>query len=303
MKPKLIVILGPTASGKTDLAIKLAQRFGGEIVSADSRQVYKEMDIGTSKPLQTQDIPHHLISLIRPNRKGFNAALYKKEALKAIQGILKRGKLPFLVGGTGLYLQAIVDNVEFPQIPPQPKLRLKLEKKSAFELFEIYRKIDPAGARLIDGKNKRRLIRAVEVSRLSQKPFWQQRTKQEPLFETLQLGIKPSETVLKRNIARRTEKMLRQGLEKEARKLFRKYGSRLPSLQTIGYQEWLPSLKGRIDASTRKKIAEEIKNHTRQYAKRQMVWFKKDSRIVWLPQSHPAPKAIQLVKDFISRSY
>ena len=302
--------MGPTASGKTDLAIKLAKRFKGEVVSADSRQVYKEMDIATAKPSQTQGIPHHLVSLVRPNQE-FSAALYKKEALKAIQGILKRGKLPFLVGGTGLYLQAVADNLKFPAFAPSPRLRQRLEKKSLAELFRLYRKMDPRGARVIDRQNKRRLVRAIEVSRLSGKPFWSQRKKEKSSFKTLWLGIRPSEAVLRRNISRRTEKMLSLGLEKEVRKLFWKYGSRLPSLQTIGYQEWQPFLKGRtspelverVDPATRKKIVEEMKNHTWQYAKRQMVWFKKDLRIVWLPQSHPAPKAIQLVKDFISRSY
>lgn len=259
------------------------------------------MDIGTAKPLQTRDIPHHLISLIRPNQE-FSAALYKKEALKAIQGILRRGKLPFLVGGTGLYIQAVVDNLEFPRIPPQPELRQELEKKSAFELFRIYRKIDPAGARVIDRQNKRRLIRAIEVSRLSRKPFWPQRIKQEPLFETLQLGIKPEEAILKKNISLRTEKMIRQGLENEVRKLFRKYGSGLPSLQTIGYQEWPPFFEGRIDSQTRKKIVEEVKNHTRQYAKRQMVWFKRDKRIVWLSSENFLPKAEKLAKNFLNHN-
>ncbi|MBI4359022.1 MAG: tRNA (adenosine(37)-N6)-dimethylallyltransferase MiaA [Candidatus Nealsonbacteria bacterium] len=299
LKP-LIVILGPTASGKTDLAIRLAQKFKGEVVSADSRQIYKEMDVGTAKPRQTRGIPHHLISFIRP-RQAFNAARYQKEALKAIQGVLERGRLPFLVGGNGLYLQAVADNLGFPRVAPSPRLRQSLEKKSLAELGRLYRKMDPRGARVIDRKNRRRLIRAIEVCHLSGKPFWSQRKKEKSPFKTLWLGIRPSEAVLRRNISRRTEEMLRLGLEKEARKLFRRYGSRLPSLQTIGYQEWPPFLRGRINSTTRKKIAEEIKNHTWQYAKRQMVWFKRDNRIIWLPQSRLIQRAARLVRSFTAQ--
>ncbi|MCD6402377.1 tRNA (adenosine(37)-N6)-dimethylallyltransferase MiaA, partial [bacterium] len=155
--PKLIVILGPTAAGKTDLSIKLAQKFNGEIVSADSRQIYEEMNIGTAKPTkkETQGIPYYLIDFLKPNKE-FNVALYKKLAIFAIKEIQKKGKLPFLVGGTGLYIKAVVDNLKFPRVLPQKKLRKSLEKKNEKELFRIYKKLDPIGAKFIDKKNKRR---------------------------------------------------------------------------------------------------------------------------------------------------
>src|SRR4030042_4963350 len=175
--PKLIVILGPTASGKSDLAIKLAEKFNGEIVSADSRQIYKEMVIATSSPclevkkskfkIQNENeklkikkirksilvdgINHYLINIIKPNQN-FNVAIFKKLALEAIKKIQNKGKLPFLVGGTGLYIQAVVDNINFPKIPAQKKLRKKLEKKSEKELFKIYKKLDTEGAKFIDKK-------------------------------------------------------------------------------------------------------------------------------------------------------
>ncbi len=155
MNNKLIVILGPTASGKSGLAVRLAKKFNGEIVSADSRQIYKKMNIGTGKitKKEMRNIPHRLIDIIDLN-KNFNSALYKKMAVRAIRDIQKRGKLPFLTGGTGLYIKSIVENIEFPKIKADKKLRKSLEKKSMEKLFEIYKKLDPQGAALIDIRNK-----------------------------------------------------------------------------------------------------------------------------------------------------
>ena len=306
-KPKLIVILGPTASGKTNLALKLAKQFKGEIVSADSRQIYREMDIATAKPRKIKSekrkaksnylvngVPHYLIDIIRPNQK-FNAALYKELALKAIRNIQKRGKIPFLVGGTGLYIRAIIDNLSFPKVIPSHKLRKTLEAKTKQDLFKLYKKLDPKGARFIDKNNKRRLVRALEVCYLTKEPFWQQRKKEKPLFDVLQLGMKLPRQTLKKRISSRIEKMFSQGLEKEVKRLFKKYGC-LPVLgQTIGYQEWLPLIKNKAG------IKEEMKNHTWQYSRRQMVWFKKDSRIVWLPCKNPGKKAREIIKSFVSQ--
>jgi tRNA dimethylallyltransferase len=311
---KIIVILGPTATGKTDLAIKLAKRFNGEVVSADSRQIYREMDIATAKPAQAQSakrkaknnhylingISQHLVDIIRPNQK-FNAALYKELALKAIRNIQKRGKIPFLVGGTGLYIKAVVDNLNFPKVIPSQKLRKTLEAKTEKGLFRLYKKLDPKGARLIDKNNKRRLVRALEVCYLTKEPFWQQRKKEKPLFDVLQLGIKVPKKTLKKRISSRIERMFDQGLEKEARRLFKKYGDLPLFRQTIGYQEWLPLTKGKINQKTRVGIKNKMKNHTWQYARRQTVWFKKDPRIVWLPNRNPDKKAKKLIKSFVSQ--
>ena len=246
---KLIVILGPTAVGKTDLAIKLAKKFNGEIVSADSRQVYKEMNIGTAKPKKSQilnlksqkylvkEIPHYLIDIAFPNEE-FNVAIYKRLATKAIKDIQKRGKLPFLVGGTGLYIWSIIDNLKFPKVPSQERLRKELEKKSLKELFEIYKNLDPEGARYIEKENKRRLIRAIEVCKVSSKSFWKQRKKKKLLFDVLQIGIKLPKGDLKKRISERVKKMFNLGLEKEVKTLVKKYGWDIKPVQTIGYQEF-----------------------------------------------------------------
>lgn len=289
-KKKLIVILGPTASGKTELSIKLAKKFDGEIVSADSRQIYKEMDIGTAKPSREElrEIPHHLIDIVKPNQD-FNAALYKKLALKKIKEIHKRKKMPFLVGGTGLYISAVVDNLEFPKIPPNRKLRKELEEKSTKELFEIYRKLDPEGAKYIDKNNKRRLIRAIEVCKISGIPFWRQRKKKKPLYEILQIGIKINKKKLEKKIAKRVNEMIKKGLEKEAEKLFKKYKN-VPALDTIGYQEWKDYFNGKIK---KEEVIEKIILHTKQYAKRQMAWFKRDKRIHWVKNFKEAERVLQ----------
>jgi len=301
---KLIVILGPTAVGKTTLAIKLAKKFNGEIISADSRQIYKEMDIATAKPPRDQkskiknqkylvnSIPHYLIDVIYPDQE-FNVAIYKKMAIKIIKDIQKRGKLPFLVGGTGLYIKAVADNLEFPKVPPQKKLRKKLEQKTTKELFKIYKKLDPKGAKFIDKSNKRRLIRAIEVCKTTGKSFWKQKQKGKPLFNVLQIGIKLPKKKLEEKIKKRVEKMFKLGLEKEVNKLIKKYSWNIPSMQTIGYQEWQEYLENKI---TKKELINKIILHTIQFAKRQMTWFKKDKKIYWIKNSRQAER---LIKEFL----
>jgi tRNA dimethylallyltransferase len=290
-KPKLIVILGPTASGKSEMAVELAKKFNGEIISADSRQVYKGMDIGTAKPKNTQKVAHYLINKIRPNQE-FNVALYKKATIKIIKDIQKRGKIPFLVGGTGLYIRAVVDNIQFPKVPANNKLRKGLEKKTIKNLFRIYEKLDPQGANFIDKENKRRLIRATEVCKITGKPFWEQRKKEEPLFEVLQIGIKLPKKLLRNNIEKRVENMLKEGLEKEVKSLNKKYGW-IPPLQTIGYQEWKEFFEGKMNKEEVKKL---IVQHTNKFAKRQMTWFKRDKRIQWIKNQKEAEK---LARNFL----
>lgn len=291
--PKLIVILGPTATGKTGLAIKLAKKFKGEIVSADSRQIYKEMTVGTAKPTKKEmkAIPHHLIDIIYPNEK-FNVALYKKMAIQTIKDIQKKKKIPFLVGGTGLYIQSIIDNVIFPEVSPQKEIRKELMEKTKEELFKIYKKLDPRGAEFIDKENKRRLIRAIEVCKVTKKPFWGQRKKGKPLFNILQIGIRLSKEELKKRISTRTKNMFKSGLEKEVEDLRKKYG-KLFLLQTIGYLEW-PSFP--LTTKENKEVKNTIKYHTLQFSKRQMTWFKRDKRIHWIKNYSEAEK---IVKEFL----
>lgn len=286
---KLIVILGPTASGKSEMALKLAKRFNGQIVSADSRQIYQEMDIGTAKdvrPLRS-NIPH-LIDVVKPNQE-FTLAQYKKLAIKAIKDIQKRNKLPFLVGGTGLYIQTVVDNLIIPQVKPNKKLRKKLAKLANQELFNQLKKIDPLTAAAIDSNNKRRLIRALEVCLITKKLFSQQRKKGRPLFNLCQIGLKINKKTLEQRINQRVEKMIKTGLIEETKKLAQKYSFDWPAMSGIGYQEISQFLQGKITLEKAKQL---IKQHTRQYARRQLTWFKKDQRIIWVKNYSEAQKLI-----------
>ncbi|MFH1175366.1 MAG: tRNA (adenosine(37)-N6)-dimethylallyltransferase MiaA, partial [bacterium] len=285
-KPNLIVILGPTASGKTGWALKLCEKFNGEIVSADSRQIYREMNIGTGKidgisslpsPLLYKEgvgggenIPQHMIDIVNPDEI-LTLPQYKKQALNCIYDIINRGKIPFLVGGTGLYISAIVDNLEIPEVEPDWNLRKNLEKMTLKEMQKELKNLDPETYKEIDLNNKRRLIRALEVCKITGKPFSKLRKKGAPLFNSLQIGIDISKENLHKNIDKRVDQMSEAGLEKEANELAKKYIWDLPSMSGIGYREF------RADTQVRPydndAIFDEIKKHTRQYAKRQMTWF------------------------------
>ena len=277
---KLIVILGPTASGKSALAVKLAKKFNGEIISADSRQIYRGMDIGTAKitPEEMSGIPHYLIDIVRPNQD-FSLAQYQRKAVRIIKNIQKRGKLPFLVGGTGLYLQAVVDNLKIPTVGPDKKLRQKLEKKTNQELFNQLQKLDRLTAQKIDRNNQRRLIRALEVCLLTKKPFSEQRKKGQPVFDVLHIGLKVDLKKLEKRIRQRTKKMFQEGLIDEVKKLVQKYPPELPAMSGIGYKEIISYLNREITLAEAEEL---ISRHTLQYARRQLTWFKRDKRIRWV---------------------
>jgi len=287
---KLITILGPTASGKSDLAVKLAKKFNGEIISADSRQIYKEMDIGTAKITKKEmlGIPHYMIDIVKPNQK-FTLAQFQKKTIKIIKDIQKRNKLPFLVGGTGLYIQSVVDNLKIPGTKPDEKLRNKLEKLTNQELINKLEKLDPKALKIIDIKNKRRLIRALEICLLTKKPFSEQRKKNKSIFNTLQIGLKLDTKNLEQKIIRRIEKMIENGLIKENKKLLKKYGSKPYSMSGIGYKEIIPYINNEISLEQSKEL---IKIHTHQYAKRQMTWFKRDKTIEWIENYSETEKLI-----------
>jgi len=296
MHNKLITILGPTTSGKSDLAIKLAKKFNGEILSADSRQIYKEMDIGTNKlnKKQMSGISHYLIDIVMPNQE-FTLSQYKEKAVKIIKEIQKRGKTPFLVGGTGLYIQAVVDNLKIPKVKPDKKLRIKLEKLSNQELFNELKRIDPKSLGIIDFNNKRRLIRALEVCLKTKKPFSEQREKGEILFNILQIGIKINKETVKKRIIKRTNQMIKNRLVEEVEELIKKYPINLPAFSGIGYKEIIRHLNNDIPFS---QVKELINLHTQQYVSRQITWFKRDKRINWIENQKQAEK---LAKNFLLR--
>jgi tRNA dimethylallyltransferase len=291
--PKLVVILGPTASGKTELAIKLAKKFNGEIVNADSRQVYKGMDIGTAKPTKKEmkGVPHHLLNIASPKRK-FTVAQYRKLALKAIEKIQKRGKIPFLVGGTWFYIRAIVDGLVIPEVPPDWKFRKKLEKKSPQELYEILKKLDPERAKNIEKENKRRLIRAIEICKKIGKvpPL-----KFNPLpYPVLVIGIKRNKRELMERIRKRFLEWLKRGLILEVIKL-RKMGVSFKRIEEFGmhYREIARYLQGKI---SEKEMIENSIKEIQNYAKKQLNWFKKDKRVKWINNYREAEK---LVRDYL----
>ncbi len=300
--PPLIVILGPTASGKTELALRLAKKFSGFIISADSRQIYQGMDIGTSKPegklkkikgekiFFVQDIPHFMIDIIPPDQE-FTLADYQKQVYKILA---TSQKLPFLVGGTGLYISAIVDNYQLPRGKIDKKLREKLNKQTNKELLEKLKQLDPSTYMVIDKNNKRRLVRALEYVITNKQSFARAQKKGSPLFNTLQLGIKIDREKLYQRIDRRVHQMIKAGLIDEVKKLLKKYPPNLPAFDSIGYREIIDYLEGKINLEQAIKL---IQQNTRRYAKRQLTWFKRDSRIHWIENTRQAEK---LIKEFIS---
>lgn len=298
---KIIVILGPTSSGKTALSIKLAKKgvpFGsGEVVSADSRQVYKGMDIGSGKitKKEMQGVPHHLLDVANPKRR-FSVAQYQKLALKAIRNIQKKNKIPFIVGGTGFYIQSIVDGVVPPEVKPDWKLRKELEKKSNEELFDILKNKDPRRAETIDKNNPRRLIRALEIVLTTKKPI--PALKPKHMFDVLQIGIMKSKDELSKNIKSRLLKRLKQGMIKEVENL-KKSGLSYKRLEEFGleYRYVAQYLQNKIDYKT---MVEKIQKESEHYVARQITWFKRDPRIKWIKNDQNSlKKAEEYCKAFI----
>ncbi len=306
--PKIIVLAGPTASGKTDLGILLAKHFNGEIISADSRQVYKKMTIATGKPrgvwqevdgssaYVVEGVPHYLMDLVDPGEE-FTLAQFKESALSAIRHIFQRKKVPIVVGGTGLYLWSLIDNLSLPPVAPNKKLRDGFEGKSLTELVELLRNIDPKSALKIDLKNQQRVIRALEVAILTGNSFTEQQLKGVPLFDVLQLGIQRPQNELNERINQRVERQFKEGMIDETKDLLRqRYQWKLPSMKGIGYKEIDHYLQGELSL---KEACEKIQGATRRYAKRQLTWFKRDDRITWIsPESFD--EAVRLIQDFLA---
>lgn len=292
---KLIVILGPTASGKSTLAIQLARKFRGEIISADSRQVYQGMDIGTGKITRAEQklVPHHLLDVVSP-KKQFSVSDFKRLAQKALTDIRKHGKLPFLVGGTAFYIYALIDNIDIPEAKPNLKLRKALDKKSLAELVIILKNLDPKRAKTIDLKNPVRIIRAIEINVVTGKSIPQIELKHSPKKDVLILGLTKSEKELKQNISQRVDEWIKRGLIKEVQNL-KKSGLSFKRIESFGLEYKLVSqfLQKKISKDL---MIEQIKISNYQFAKRQMTWFKRDPRIRWIKNER---EASNIIKNFI----
>lgn len=289
--PPLIVILGPTASGKSSLALKLAQEFDGYTISADSRQVYRGMDIGTAKPTPDEQrrVRHFMIDVIDPDQP-FTVSDFQH----MVFDVLKRETgLPFLVGGTGLYISSIVENWDIPKGGMDQKERMKREKESITFFVKRLQEVDPQSASIIDLKNKRRVIRALEVAEQAGESFLDQKKKRSLPYRVLQIGFSvPREELIKR-INGRVENMMEHGLLDETMALATKYGWDVPAMSGLGYRQLGQYLRGEMKLG---EAVERIKIETRQYAKRQMTWFKRDPSIQWVQDKMGAEK---LIKDFL----
>ena len=301
---KLVVILGPTATGKTKLAVKLAQKYNGEIISADSRQVFRGMDIGTGKDLKDYKakkiIKHHLIDIISP-RTNFNVAKYQQLAYSAINDVLKRGKLPFLVGGTGLYIDAVLKGYIFNEIKNKKggiesrTIRNKLDRLSLPQLLTSLKKIDPATYGTIDRKNRRRVQRALEIYYETGRPKSAQPESAPPGYEILIIGIKFPLAKIYQKIDSRLESRIKEGMVAEIRRLRRRRVS-WKRLDEFGLEYRYVSryLRGQLSYE---RMLEELKQAIHHFAKRQLTWFKRNKDIIWVNGYLEAAKKIKKFID------
>jgi tRNA dimethylallyltransferase len=302
----LIIVLGPTGTGKSRLAIELALAFRGEIVNADSRQVYRFMDIGTAKPdtAEQEIVPHHLYDIVNPDEE-FGLAQYQRLANQTIDDIQQKGKLPVLVGGSGQYVWAVLEGWQIPPVPPDPDLRIRLEKTAQEQgtavLFNQLQKIDPGSAALIDPRNVRRVIRALEVTLQTGQPFSRLKQKIDPGFASLIIGLTAERRELYKRVDTRVDEMIVRGLEKETRNLLKKgYGFNLPSMNSIGYTQIGMYLRGEM---TLEESVSLIKYDNHRFIRHQYAWFRlKDSRINWLDvQTDIHALSLDLVKRWMNR--
>lgn len=290
-KIPVAVVAGPTASGKTALAVELAKRHHGEVVSADSMQIYAEMKIGTARPDESemQGVPHHLLGFLSPSER-FSVADYVELAGKCIEEIHSRGKLPIIAGGTGLYVRSLLRGIQFCEMPENPALRKQLEEESERDpvaLWEKLRQVDEEAARNIHPNNRKRVIRALEVYLLTGEPFSQQ-SKEAAQGESpyrwamLCLGFHQREVLYER-INRRVDMMMEQGLVEEAKAFLEKHPGNT-AIQAIGYKELAPYFRGEIPLE---EAVENIKRETRRYAKRQLTWLRREEGAKWLYVDEP----------------
>ncbi len=299
----LVAIVGPTGVGKSQLALHLAQTFDGEIVSSDSRQVYRHMDIGTAKPTlpELSLVRHHLVDIVNPD-EDFSLAQYQQLAYRAIEDIQRRNKLALLVGGSGLYVWSVLEGWGIPQVPPDSKFRRSLERKAVElgkdKLYQELMRVDPVAAQRIDPRNVRRTIRALEVYISTGTLFSQLQYKKAPFFDTIIIGLTADRAELYHRIDLRVDEMIKQGLVAEVEKLLNMgYDFNLPAMSGIGYKQIGMSLKGELTLAA---AIQQIKSETHRFVRHQYTWFRlKDDRVQWFDiQSHAESEIIALVAKF-----
>ena len=301
----LVAMVGPTAVGKTAMALRLADELPVEVVSADSRQVYRYMDIGTAKPTpeERQRVKHHLLDIVDPD-EAFTLAQYQQLAYAAIDDVHRRGSIPLLVGGTGLYVKAVLEGLDIPHVEPDPDLREQLYAEANAEgnnaLHRRLRELDPAAAERIDPRNVRRVVRALEVFYRMGKPISALQSASPPPYCILRIGLSMSRHELYRRIDERLERMLAAGLIQEVRSLVeRGYGYDLPAMSGLGYRQIGMYLRGEISLQEAVSL---IKRHTRRFVRQQAGWFRADDpEIIWHDVSEPVfPVVVTCIRDFLA---
>lgn len=277
---KVIAVVGPTASGKTAYAVELAHKINGEIISADSRLVYKGFDIGTAKPTveEMHGIPHYMIDIVEPEFD-YTAGLYVAEARRIIEDIIKRGKTPIIAGGTGLYFRLLLENYVMPEVKPNYDLRKELQEYSSEDLHNILKKLDHDAADKIYANDKKKLIRTIEIIKISGKPISESRSIAEgSQYDVDWLGLNFPREILYDRINKRVDIMIENGLVEETKNLLAKHGHIYNIVNTIGYQEITKFLDGEFSFE---EAVDKLKQNSRNYAKRQLTWFRKNTKIKW----------------------
>lgn len=294
-KPKLIVILGPTASGKSALAVELARRLNGAVISADSRQVYRNLDIGTDKTAKKEmrGVPHFLLDVAGPKRP-YTAARYAKDAVRAVRGVLARGNVPIVCGGTGFYIDALLYGTPFPAVPPNPAFRRMMEQRSTEALFFELKKHDPDRAASIDPQNRHRLIRALEIVAETGAPV--RPLVKTPRYAALKIGVAIPRAILAQNIRARLTRDLRRGLIGEVRRL-RRGGLSWKRLDELGLEYALVARYLRGEIKDERELEELLGSAVIRYAKRQLTWFKRDTEIHWIRSPR---EALALARRFLT---
>jgi len=298
---EVIVIVGPTASGKTEISIRLAQKINGEIISCDSMQIYKDMNIGTAKPDKKEQggIKHYLIDCVSPESR-FSVSEYKKLAIEAIEEILSKGKTPIIVGGTGLYIDSLIYGIEFQEMKFDEKYRSQLEEKASekeglLELYNLAYRIDPDAMKIISPNDKKRIIRILEIYKNTGKNKTQQNiesVKNGVPYNYNVFAIKWEREKLYDRINKRVDLMIEKGLIKEVQWLLEKYDTFPTAMQGLGYKEVVEYIEGKL---TKEEMIEKIKQQTRKYAKRQLTWFKKNKNTIWIDGENSIDKNIEII--------